>query len=95
MRFTLPGGELQAYVNADAGALSRDIDVLDTVRVSPPTMMINWRLPPALIVSNNLALILLTRDPHLRKTITEAVRPNLYRHDESARPTETRNTKKE
>jgi len=94
-RFTMRNGEFQAYVYADAGALSRDIDVLDTVRVSPPTMMIEWRLPPSLIVSNNLALILLTRDPDLRKKITSAVRPNLYRHDESARPAEATNTRKE
>lgn len=92
MRFTMQDGELQAYVYADAGALSRDIDVLDTVTVSPPTMMIEWRLPPTLIVSNNLALILLTRDAQLRKNITEAFRPNLYRHDESARPSETTGT---
>lgn len=91
----MPNGELQAYVYADAGALSRDVDVLDTVRVAPPTMMIEWRMPPSLIVSNNLALILLTRDPELRKQITGAVRPNLYRHDESARPTETTNTRKQ
>jgi len=95
MRFTMPNGEIQAYVYGDAVALSRDIDVLDTARVAPPGMMIEWRLPPALIVSNNLALILLTRDSQLRKTITEAVRPNLYRHGESARPPVATNTKKE
>lgn len=93
-RFTIPGGELQAYVYADAVALSRDVDLLDSVRVAPPTMMIEWRMPPSLIISNNLALILLTRDPQLRKQITGAVRPNLYRHDESARPMET-NTRKQ
>lgn len=94
-RFTMPGAELQAYVYADAGALSRDIDVLDTVRVSPPTTMVEWRLPPHLIVSNNLALILLTRDLALRKKLADAVRPNLYRHDVSARPAEATNPRKE
>lgn len=83
MRFKLPVGELQAYVYADAGALSRDTDVLDTVTVSPPTMMIEWLLPPTLIISNNLALILLTTDPELRKNIRAAVRPDLDRHDRS------------
>ncbi len=91
-RFTMQGGELQAFVYADAGALSHDIDVLDTVRVSPPGTMIDWRLPPKLIVSNNLAVILLTRDLELRKTITEAVRPNLFRHDQSARPADATDT---
>ena len=91
-RFTMRDGELQAYVFADAGALSRVIDVLDTITVSPPGMMIDWRLPPKLIVSNNLALILLTRDAGLRKTIAEAVRPDLYRHDKSERPSEVTKT---
>lgn len=84
MRFKLQGGELQAYVYADAGALSRDADVLDTVTVSPPTTMIEWVLPPTLIISNNLALILLTNDPQLRKAVREAVRPDLNRHDRSS-----------
>ena len=83
MSFQLQGGELQAYIYGDAGALSRDTDVLDSVTVSPPTMMIDWKLPPTLIVSNNLALILLTRDPKVRKRVREAVRPGLYRHDQS------------
>jgi len=83
MRYKLEGGELQAYIYADAGALARDTDQLDTATVSPPTMMISWVMPPTLIVSNNLALILLTRDPMLRKKIRDAVRPDLYRHDVS------------
>lgn len=83
MRFKLEGGELQAYIYADAGALARDTDRLDTATVSPPTMMISWVMPPTLIVSNNLALILLTRDLQLRKKIRDAVRPDLDRHDVS------------
>jgi len=90
--FHLPGGELQAYVYADAGALSRDTDALDTMTVSPPTMMIHWMSPPTLIISNNLALILLTSDPQLRKQVREAVRPNLYRHDQSGREAQAGDT---
>lgn len=83
VRYRLDEGELQAYIYADAGALARDTDQLDSARVSPPTMMIRWAMPPTLIVSDNLALILLTRDPGLRKRIRDAVRPDLYRHDVS------------
>lgn len=83
MRYNLERGELQAYIYADAGALARDTDRLDTATVSPPTMMISWMMPPTLIVSNNLALILLTNDLQLRKKIRDAVRPDLYRHDVS------------
>jgi hypothetical protein len=83
MRYEVDGGELQAYIYADAGAVARDTDRLDPATVSPPTMMISWKMPPTLIVSNNLALILLTSDPQLRKKIRDAVKPNLLRHDES------------
>ncbi len=93
MSFHLRGGELQAYIYGDAGALSRDTDVLDSVTVSPPTMMIDWKLPPTLIVSNNLALILLTRDPQVRKKVREAVRPDLDRHDQSTQAKKSSGTK--
>ena len=83
MRYEIDGGELQAYIYADAGAVARDTDRLDPATVSPPTMMIDWKMPPTLIVSNNLALILLTNDPQLRKKVRDAVKPNLLRHDES------------
>lgn len=75
MGYRFQGGELQAYVYGDANALAREVDRLDTVKVAPPTMMIDWLMPPSLIVSNNLAVILLTRDADLKKrvraTITE------------------------
>lgn len=83
IRYKLNGGELQAYIYADAGAVARDTDQLDTATVSPPTMMIHWRTPPTLIISNNLVLILLTNDPELRETIRAAVTPDLLRHDVS------------
>ncbi len=73
MAYRLPGGELQAYVYADAVALGRDTDGLDTTSVSPPTMKINWVMPPSLITENNLALILLTRDPRLKQRISRAI----------------------
>jgi hypothetical protein len=84
MLYQLEGAELQAYIYADAGAVGRDTDRLDSATVSPPGMMIHWKMPPTLIVSNNLALILLTNDPQLRKKIRDAVKPNLLRHDESS-----------
>jgi hypothetical protein len=83
VRYKLNGGELQAYIYADAGAVARDTDQLDTATVSPRTMMIHWRMRPALIISNNLVLILLTNDPELRDTIRAAVTPDLLRHDVS------------
>lgn len=65
--------ELQVYLYADAGAVGRDTDPLDTTRVAPPTMQVSWRMPPTLIVDNNVAAILLTRDDALRRTIRAAI----------------------
>ena len=81
MRYQLNVGELQAYIYGDAGAVARDTYLLDTTTLSPPEMMIHWRMPPTLIVSNNLALILVTHDTALRARVRGAVKPDLTRHD--------------
>jgi hypothetical protein len=73
-------GELQVYIYGDAGAVGRDTDKLDTANVAPPTMKISWIMLPSLITENNLALILLTRDAHLRRQITEAIRAKASLH---------------
>ena len=64
---------IQIFVYGDAIARARDTDVLDTVRVAPPTMMITWRERPALVVDNNLAAIVLSRDEGIRRRIREAL----------------------
>ncbi|MEO8909809.1 MAG: hypothetical protein ABI408_06225 [Gemmatimonadaceae bacterium] len=71
--YAIGTSELQVYLYADAGAVARDTDPLDTARVAPPTMRINWRLPPTLIVDNNIVLILLTRDKALRQRVKSAI----------------------
>ncbi len=71
--FTIGSAELQAYIYADAVAVGRDTDPLDTVAVAPPGMKVNWIMPPTLIVKNNLALILLTRDASLRQRVRRAL----------------------
>lgn len=65
--------EVQVYLYADAVAVARDTDPLDTTRVAPPTMQVSWRMPPTLIVDNNLAAILLTRDDALRQKIRAVI----------------------
>ena len=74
VRYQIGASELQAYIYGDAVALARDTDPLDTTRVAPPTMMISWRLPPTLIIDNNLAIILLTKDDKLRARVRAAVK---------------------
>lgn len=75
---TLPKAQLQAFIYGDAVALGRDVARLDTVRVAPPTTMITWVMPPSLVVSNNLAAIVLTRDSMTRHRVTDAI---TLRHD--------------
>ena len=69
----VPGAEVQAYVYADPVARARDTDRLDPARVAPPTMMVTWREPASLVVDNNLALIVIGRDPAARARIRAAV----------------------
>lgn len=65
-RFTFTGGEMQLYLYGDAVARGRDTDGLDSARAAPPTVQALWRMPPTLIMNNNLVAILLTRDTVLR-----------------------------
>lgn len=64
---------VQVFIYGDAGARGRDTDRLDTARVAPPEMMVTWREPPTLVVNNNLAAIVLTRDATLRHRIRDAL----------------------
>ena len=75
MRVTLAGGhaEVQTFIFGDASAVSRATAALDTTRVAPPTMQVAWRMPPSLVVNNNLAAIVLTRDRALRDSIRWAL----------------------
>ncbi|MEO7503227.1 MAG: hypothetical protein ABIW94_11370 [Gemmatimonadaceae bacterium] len=63
------------YIYGDAGALARDTDRLDTVGAAPPNMTVSWIMPPSLVVANNLALILLTREDELRQRVRRAFKP--------------------
>lgn len=74
LSFELLGGQLQAFMYADAGAVARDASTLDTARVQPPTMMISWRAKPTLITANNLLLILVSNDAELRDRVRGAFR---------------------
>lgn len=64
---------VQVFIYGDAGARGRDTDRLDTGRVAPPDMMVTWREPATLVVNNNLAAIVLTRDATLRHRIRDAL----------------------
>ena len=74
MRLVLPGAEVQVFIYADALARARDTDRIDSTKVAPVTTHVDWIMPPSIIVINNAALIVLTRDETLRKQIHAAVR---------------------
>ena len=52
--------EIQVYLYATAADRARDTDQLDTVSVAPRGQTVAWREPPTLVVSNNLAAVILT-----------------------------------
>ena len=79
--FRIPGTDVQAYVYADAGAVARDAGPIDTTRVAPPTMMIEWRMRPHLVTDNNLLAIVLTDDERLAARIRTALRASKKQHD--------------
>jgi len=71
--YDISGSDLQLFIYPDPAALKNDISRLDTVRVSPPTMMISWIAPPALITNGNLAVIFLTRNDSIRRIVRGAI----------------------
>lgn len=71
------GSELQAYVYPDTLALQRDFERLDTARVAPPTMQVNWRSTPNLIRSNNVLAILLSNDETQIERVRNAITAGL------------------
>ena len=65
--------ELQVFLYADHRARQHDTDRLDPHRAAPPHMMITWRLPPTLLVSGNMAIILLTEHSATRDHVKRAI----------------------
>lgn len=70
---TADQSELQVFLYADQAARHHDTSRLDPHRVAPPHMMIAWRLPPTLLVSRNLAVILLTEHAPTRDHLKRAI----------------------
>lgn len=70
-------GELQVYVYPSVAARERAISALDTTRVAPRATPFAWPKPPTLIVSNNLAAVLLTDDERLVERVQLALTAGL------------------
>jgi hypothetical protein len=58
--FTGKNLEIRVFLYPDSMARSRDTRLLDTLAVAPPGKRIVWKIPATLVVSNNLAAIILT-----------------------------------
>lgn len=79
-RFRINGGRaiVEAYFYGDANAVAIDNDKLDTVQVMPKGGAMRWEMAARLIVDNNMAAVVLTDEPSLRKTIEAALRSALH-----------------
>lgn len=76
-RLQVGTAELQLFVYTDAAAAARDVAPLDTVRVAPAAMLVEWIAPPTLITSNNLVAILLSRNPRQIERVRNALTAGL------------------
>jgi hypothetical protein len=60
--FLIGGAELQVFIYPDSFSAVRDVSRLDGTTVSPPGEPAAWTTTPTLILSNNLAAIMLGRN---------------------------------
>jgi hypothetical protein len=72
-KYTMHNAELQVFLYPNAEARKRDTDPLDTTAVAPPGKRVIWPQPPTLVVTNNLAAIVLTLNGRLGERIALAI----------------------
>ena len=63
------GSDLQVFVYPDPGSRRTDSERIDSVRVAPQNMIIDWVAPPHLIASGNLLAIHLTPNERLAERV--------------------------
>ncbi len=61
--YKLGRGRLEVFLYGDSAALAKDIDILDTVTVTPPGAQPAWPSPPTLVRSGNLAAVFMEQNP--------------------------------
>jgi hypothetical protein len=71
--YTMHNAEVQIFLYPDAGARKRDTDPIDTTIVAPPGKRVIWPKPATLVVSNNLAAIILTLNGRLGERLALAI----------------------
>lgn len=76
-RYQLGREMLEVYLYPSADARQRDLRAIDSVRVAPPGENVAWPATPTLIVSNNLAAILIGGSPRQIERVSNAIRAGL------------------
>jgi hypothetical protein len=71
--YTMHNAELQVFLYPSADARKLDTDPLDTTAVAPRGKRLVWPQPATLVVTNNLAAIVLTRNGRLGERIALAI----------------------
>ena len=77
--FSVPGravklgrGEIVFFLYADSAQRVRDTARLDTLTAAPRGTSGTWSQPPTLVVSRNVAVVLLSRETNVRIRVTDA-----------------------
>ena len=78
-RYQLGREQLEVYFYPSAAARERDLRAIDSARVAPPGDSVVWPATPTLIVSNNLAAILIGGSPRQVERVSNSIRAGLPR----------------
>ena len=77
VRVNLGRGELQLFIYADTVQRARDVARLDTIEVAPRGQRGRWPMPASLVVSRNIAGVLLTESALLHDRVHDALTAGL------------------
>ena len=79
IRYQLGREQLEVYLYPSAAAREADLRGIDSVRVAPPGESVPWPATPTLIVSNNLAAILIGGSARQVERVSNSIRAGLPR----------------
>lgn len=78
-QYSLGAAEIDVYVFPSARDRERAVAGIDSVTVAKPGVQAPWKSPPTLIVSNNLAAVLVSDDGRLIERVQDAITAGLPR----------------
>jgi hypothetical protein len=71
--YSLGSSRLEVFIYDNEAALQRDLRAIDTVAVAPKGSTASWPSTPTLILSANLAAVLLTQNPRQAERVVLAI----------------------